>query len=148
LLSAVASQSVNNVFTSTYENYRLVINIKDTNAGTILIRFRAAGADNSTNNYYFTHQTINGGAWADMGNANADPSAILFNNDTNESDVSTDIYRPQATFRTAFVSTGHNGRQGTYGAGVFDTTASFDGFTIIRGVGTMTGTLRVYGYNN
>jgi hypothetical protein len=146
--SAVATQSVNNVFTSTYDNYKLVINIKNTNAGTILIKFRAAGADNSTSNYYFTSQTINGGTWADMGNANADPSAILFNNDTNESNVSTDIYRPALAFKTSFVSTGHNGRQGTYGAGVFDTTAQFDGFTIIRGTGTMTGTLRVYGYNN
>jgi hypothetical protein len=145
--SAVSTQSLNNVFTSTYSNYRIVLNTDHSSAGLIRIRFRASGADNSTSNYYFTSQQIAGASWADLGNANADTTAVIGYNDTNESDFSIDVFTPQAAFRTAYISTGHSGRQGVVAAGVFDTAAQFDGFTLIPGAGTMTGTVSVYGYN-
>jgi hypothetical protein len=145
--SAVSTQSLNNVFTSTYTNYRIVLNTDHSSAGLIRIRFRASGADNTTSNYYFTSQQIAGASWSDLGNANADTTAVIGYNDTNESDFSIDIFTPQAAFRTAYVSTGHSGRQGVVAAGVFDTAAQFDGFTLIPGAGTMTGTVSVYGYN-
>ncbi len=145
--TTASSVSLNGVFTSTYKNYRLIFNLKANAASLIRCRFRASGSDNSTSNYYFTSQQINGASWTDLGNANADTTAVIFYNDTNESNTSMDVYTPQTVNRTSYASSGHYGRLGTYAAGVFDTTAQFDGITFFP-TGTITGTVSVYGYKN
>ena len=50
--SGVTSQSLNNVFSATYRNYRVVIDyVPATTSGVFSLRMRASGADNSTSNY-------------------------------------------------------------------------------------------------
>jgi hypothetical protein len=47
--SGVASQSVSDVFSATYDNYLIVVNSKsDASAGDVLFRLRASGSDNSS----------------------------------------------------------------------------------------------------
>lgn len=51
--TSVTSFSVNNVFTSTYKNYTMFVNLSaDTTQSTVRFRYRLSGTDNSSNNYY------------------------------------------------------------------------------------------------
>jgi hypothetical protein len=53
--SAVSSVSLNDVFSSTYNHYRIVSDIQTSVANPELdFRYRVSGSDNSTSNYYFT----------------------------------------------------------------------------------------------
>jgi len=53
--SAVASQSINDVFNATYDTYQIVTDLSasSNNGETVLMRLRVAGADNTSNNYRY-----------------------------------------------------------------------------------------------
>jgi hypothetical protein len=56
--SAVASQSVNDVFSSTYDNYRIVCEFSSSTDQEIFFRLRASGADLTSNVYRIGQLTI------------------------------------------------------------------------------------------
>jgi hypothetical protein len=149
--SAVASQSINNVFTSTYSNYRIVVNGLVSANNQLSLRLRASGTDTSTGVYQWaglynnsaapalnTEGATNATAW-DLSYFETLPSNVIF-----------DIFRPQLTENTSFTSQSARGT-GTGGlmwrGGVINNTTSYDGFTIFPTSGTTTGTVSVYGYN-
>ena len=148
--SAVMSYSANNVFTSTYRNYRIIFNPTE-GAGSITMKLRASAVDTSTNyNGYTTYGT----------------SSNLFANNPSGTDewylcdMTTaadgsgfgviDVLNPQVAFPTTFLGQFYgasgadnyfytdNGRQ--------NSTTQFDGFTITALTTAMTGTYTVYGY--
>ena len=144
--SAVASQSVNDVFSATYDNYRILINAT-TLTGTLTMRYRVSGADNSTSNYkmdmygtsLWTSSTYSG--YQESG-------STLFNvvAETSPSSISLDILNPFNTAKTFLHGhTSQNDRGRSY-QGLFDATTSFTGFTLIPTT-NVTGTVSVYGYN-
>lgn len=145
-MSAVSSQSINSVFSSTYDNYRILINAT-TLTGTLQMRFRVSGSDNSTSNYkmdlygtaLWTDSTYSG--YRESGSTN-------FNNiaESSPASISLDIMNPFATQKTFLHGqTSQNDRGRSY-QGIFDATTSFDGFTLLPGT-NITGTVSVYGYN-
>jgi len=155
--SAVASQSVNNVFSSTYDHYRVVVTLTAiTNDTDFRLRFRVSGADDSNNVYFFGHygRQITSGA---IVSASGVSTAYVLNQvDAGNSNASyvydNMFFYPFATQRT----TGHT-YQGFYdnagsyfmlnGGLRFDNTTSFDGFSIFVAAGSMTGSVSVYGMN-
>jgi hypothetical protein len=54
----VASESFDNVFTSTYENYRILARVIGSTNLNVTFRFRAAGSNFSSANYDFAQQSI------------------------------------------------------------------------------------------
>jgi hypothetical protein len=152
--SAVASQSFNDVFTSAYKNYKIMTEIETTaSAGFGLsFRLRASGSDNTTNNYHYGStggRTNNANISFGVGSTNVFATMQLNNNQANH--LSFDVLYPQTAKRT-YLSGGVTGQDGTsfYGgvfAGYHNTTTAFDGFSIITGSGTITGEVRIYGYN-
>jgi hypothetical protein len=150
--SAVASQSINNVFSTTYDNYFLTGNLSTT-GGDITLRLRVAGADDSAANYAY-------------GLFRKDMNSTTFGNDT-ESTTATGfavaitnpssttagyklyINNPFVTARTTFEGTTiSNTLNAYYTSGIKQATTSFTGFTLIcSGAFTMTGNVSVYGYN-
>jgi len=61
--TGVASQSFNNVFTSTYTNYKVLINVTSaTGQVELTFRYRVSGTDASGGNYYSQLLTANGSA--------------------------------------------------------------------------------------
>ena len=62
--SAVASQSVNDVFSATYDNYKIILNIDSTSSASydLVLRLRVGGSDLSTTVYTY------GGIFAKAGN--------------------------------------------------------------------------------
>lgn len=148
--------NVNSVFTSTYNNYRVIINVTSTSTSNDFdLRLRTSGSDNTNSSYQFTGtnsysdidtiyiQRNNGTtAFSRAGNA-----ASADNGATN---MIFEFFNPYASIRTGL--TYHNissdGSRVIFdsGSGIFDNTTSFDGFSIIVDTGNITGKVYVYGY--
>ena len=157
MISGVLSQSVNDVFSATYNNYRIVCHINNTSAADGMnLRLRVSGADNSSNDYAVgMSYRQQGGAGVGNFSDGFTTSFALINDAANlKGDLSLDLYNPFTTNETksTFTSNWHGYSPVEYytnvGGGVFKSTTSFTGFTIFTSASTMTGTVRVYGYNN
>lgn len=154
--TASSAVNVNGCFTSTFDNYLIVINSPTASvANSLNFRLRLAGADDSTANY--DSQSTN--------SAGATVSAFQ-----NLAGTSFGIDGVVATIKDAelfLISPAV--AQPTRGESRFKSTANpatavatakkemlllhrsstaFDGFSLIVSAGTITGNLRIYGYNN
>lgn len=155
--SGVSSQSFNNVFSATYTNYTIRSYFSAFSAADEFgqLRFRNAGADNSTANYDLERlrqesTTVSGarttGATSlncfDFGSASGTRNQTII-----------DIIGPFAAAPTVvfthdvYVSPVPSVKQGIR-TGLQTQSTSFDGFTIFPASGTMTGTISVYGWNS
>ena len=153
--SGVASQSVNDVFSATYTNYRIFINLTSAAGSQVLMRLRVAGADNTTSNYTTALYYLRSNISAANGSGFTGPAtsfAIATDANTTGFDSSLELYEPFETQVTkasqlGFYS-GYSPRQdyGIFGGIVFDGTTSFTGFTLISN-STITGTVSTYGVN-
>jgi hypothetical protein len=151
--SAVATQSISDVFSTTYDNYRVVCNVQPSTTVDLQMRYRVSGADNSTSNYnYEGFVTRPNNTNASVSGATNQTSFVIAGlNNGNANAFSMDIYQPFISDFTKHSLIGHMHDSTSYNAslrgGVFAATTSFTGFTIYPSSGTMTGTVSVYGYN-
>jgi hypothetical protein len=150
--SAVASQSVSDVFSTTYDNYFLTGNLSVT-GGDIALRLRVAGADDSAANYAYGlfRKDLNSATFGnDTQSTTATSLAIAITNPSSTtSGYKLYVNNPFATARTTFEGTTlSNTLNAYYISGIKQATTSFTGFTLIcSGAFTMTGNVSVYGYN-
>lgn len=151
--SAVASQQINGVFSSTFDNYKIMISISTMTGTTddlIGLQFGTGGTLNTASTYRrnVSELVANGG----VNNVNAtDNQNRLFISAMNLNGVVTfDVIAPNLSSRTfisGLVATSDRAQQFT--TGFFDNTTSFTDFAINKDSATnMTGTIRVYGYQN
>jgi hypothetical protein len=147
--SGVSSQSVNNVFTSTYRNYRLFINAKNTSTAGLTVRLRAAGTDLTSNNYYRGRYYVGVTESLAAGNDNngLDTAWNTTSIGTMAGLVIMDIANPQTSEVTSALTFGVGALFILLGHSLNNITTSFDGFTLTPGSGTLTGSVSVYGYN-
>jgi hypothetical protein len=154
MISGVVSQSLNNIFTSTYENYLINFNaLQNTSNGTIVFRYRTSGSDNSTTNYFFSITGLSTAGADNMQSASDSQSYFVRGFAAGRVAANLNIYSPQLAQTTLSTSTASGtsnaGNQASYvGGSLFNAATVFDGITFITSAGTMTGTIRVYGYNN
>jgi hypothetical protein len=146
--SGVTSQSFNNVFSATYDNYTILYNIATTNAGdTLSLRMRASGTDNSGATNYRTSRI----RVTDVSTTSREStsSQVLVTDSNLLCAGSVDVFNPfpnNQTFTFGHSICGHNASQYiTSGMRMVDNN-SFDGFTIICAA-NMTGAISVYGVN-
>jgi hypothetical protein len=151
--SGVASISVNDVFSSTYRVYRILLNVSS-GSGSLSIRLRASGADNTSSVYnnaaYFWRS---GGAGGDLATDENVNQAYLVDAISNGTFTSMDLYNPNVNSETNGNFTGNHisGSVGYitmshWGSIRHNTSYQATGFTYIFG-STGTGTVHVYGYN-
>jgi hypothetical protein len=152
--TAVASVSINNCFTSTYENYRIVGNMTNASGtGQITARLRAAETDTTTN--YSTQLTE---FYQTSLATTLDPVGTdeWYISDINATQVVSsfafDIFSPQTAQKTK--CSGQNMTISVAGILVSQTNTSvqsgitqFDGITFLSSV-DITGSIRIYGYAN
>jgi hypothetical protein len=151
--SAVASQSINDVFSSTYTNYRIYINAKSSVGETDgRLRLRVSGADASGVNYVYANSSLGANGTSYNQTSGGNSFIVLGRIGANgDGQIVTDISKPNEATRTTTASyiacdgttTFFNG----ISAGVYALTTVFTGFTFIAESGTMTGSVSVYGYN-
>ena len=157
--SAVASQSINSVFSSTYTNYKIILQFSAFSTDMVLrFRMRASGTDATGANYTgagaynyrdglsvpplnFTNQTY----WEVAG--------TMLQADVAKNYFTFDVANPFAALPTVIQAeqaiadtSGSNFRWTTQHVN-HNVSTSYDGFTIFAFSGNFTGTVSVYGYN-
>jgi len=157
-VSAVASQSVNDVFSATYTNYKVLITINTNSAdATIFLKLRNGVTDDSTN-YNYGRDLINrtGGAISsvvgsglttgfNLGQVDNSPALAFFGVDLN-------LFNPFQARYTTLNYVGHHidtvgALFGSAGGGCHTLGNAWDGINLIASAGSITGAISVYGYN-
>lgn len=156
--SSATSVSVNGIFSSSYENYELRINVTNssTTGAFLNVRMRTGGSDESGANYktqrfFQVGATLGGGVDP---STNTAMSVGYFSNTVPTSPaIRASIFSPFAAARTSFISDvvfyGSDSAlyQFRLAAQLFNTT-SYDSISFIPESGNITGTLRIYGLRN
>jgi hypothetical protein len=151
--TSASSISIDNVFSSTYANYLIVINQTATSGtGAYQLRFRTSGTDNTNSNYnYITErQSTNDALFITSNARNANIAILGTGNYGSHQQMFIDITNPNLSERTLgkMQYVDEVGNSGT-GALAFTATTVFDGFSLIPVPTTaVTGTVRIYGYRN
>lgn len=153
--SGVSSVSLNGVFTSTYDYYKIFFSYESSTNASNGIRLRVSGADNTTSNYVVgrTYQDDNTGGFQNTGGQTAwgtTPTASVRQ------------YNAELTFVTPYgavptqgwhigteaASSGSGAKMAAQSGGMlFQASTSFDGLTLYPSTGTITGTIQVFGFN-
>ena len=151
--SGVSSQSINDVFSATYDNYRIIFssNISTGNNNQLRVRMRVAGSDNSTSNYFFAGFQLNSNASTGVAfSGETQTSGQLLILDTGVRMMgSMDVLSPFLSQKTIITGLGQRvaNHNMTMNFVEVELTTSFTGFTIFPNTGTITGEVSVYGYN-
>ena len=150
--SAVSSQALNSVFSSTYTNYRLVLQLTASAASNLTMRIRSGTTDDTGSNYldqylYATSTSVSSSratgqtSWAFSGFGIGSAAFIIADitnpfvaSPTGMTTVINQNY-PAVNIEILNRIYGHN--QST----------SYNGLNILISAGTITGTASVYGYN-
>jgi hypothetical protein len=147
-----SATAINNCFTSTYQNYRVVIAQTGTTSGqTVYLRLRVGGVDDFSTNYYFSHWYTTSAGASGMDSASASDAFRMGYTGTADPITETvlDISFPQQAVITLLTMMRNEFDGGSYvqrnGGCRFTTTTQFDGFDIF-GSSSLTGTIYVYGY--
>jgi len=152
--SGASSVSLNDVFSATYANYKIILDTDASDSDTALnMRMRVSGADNSSNNYRWASgykDTSAGAISGQSGSGLTSSFRVLAVSSVGRCFSSIDIFNPFTTEETGYV--GNYFQIATTGYAQFvaanmSVTTSYTGFTLIPNAGTITGTVRVYGYN-
>jgi hypothetical protein len=152
--SAVASQSISDVFSATYDRYLIATEISSASANVdILMRLRVSGSDATGSDYSYA-----GSGWRAT-NAQFTPvSTGTTSFDVGRAGVAyvchaqINVVNPFKTVKTVVL--GQYGAKDSVStfvnpfAGNHDLATSYTGFTLFPNTGTMTGSVRVYGYAN
>ena len=148
--TTVSSVTVSNAFSSTYDNYRIILSGGVGSAGTEIgmtlgatatgyYRFLLFGA--YTSNTVNGSATANGTSWAHSATA----STTMLNGEI-------ELYGPNLAKNTIIIS--RQGTASTTGSGIWQNgylndTTQYTAFTLTPATGTLTGgTIKVYGYQN
>ena len=152
--TSASAISLNNVFSSTYENYKIVWYWTQAGGGaTPFIRLRNGGVTESSQIYYSNEITTQSGS-STITNTTRDPiSNIVFG----ESNVSGNylemtLFNPFAAARKGFLiqKVGSSATETYLGYtnGIIDRNTSCDGIHFEINANTMSGTVRIYGLAN
>jgi hypothetical protein len=150
--SAVSSVSVDDVFSATYDNYRISIGPVYGANTDIHFRFRAGGTDDTTSNGYISLYNIwGGGSNYAFSTLTSTYGRTIYVDSSAYYQANLDVFYPSSVTKTGYVGTGVTGNYGyanTLVSCEHTQPTSFDGFTISAPSTDITGTLRVYGYRN
>ena len=150
--SAASSITADNIFTSTYTTYRLVVRYTTSSTGPLLLRLRASASSAATN---YNRQTI---VFADTTSFSARSTSQTSMNIGEASNGSffcssiIDIVAPQLAEPTSFSGLNNTSNGGYTGItayvnyGNHTTATAYDGIELLTGSGTTTGNYTVYGY--
>jgi len=141
--------NINDVFSSTYDNYRVVANFTSTPSTDLLFRYRVSGADDTTSNYYLQGQDVNGSSTNSF-RLTAEDKGRFGTSSSTESSFVVDMFSPFLGFKKRAQSVAQRGSivlpEIAFFWNTFNATTSFTGFTVYPNTSTISGTIAVYGY--
>ena len=151
--TASTSISLNGIFTSTYDHYKVEIYTTAASTAVLRVVLRSAGTDATAANYDYTLLYANS---ATPGSATVAANA----NWTLNASISSTMMKHNLELTNPFLAsmTTAIGRSVAYASAVAPLignfggghrlSTSYDGLTFTTSTGSLTGTIRVYGYNN
>jgi hypothetical protein len=154
--TAASTISIDNVFSARYDNYIVQLNLMNNVNNNVdnTLRMRAGGVDNNSGVYYTAMQGYFGSrndvtdfttAFAFMCSTGAIGTRSNYQINVARP-FTTDTHKQLTTIGAVFNSSVSTIVRNI--AGYIVSSTQFDGFTMIAGSGTLTGTARVYGYRN
>jgi hypothetical protein len=144
--TGVSSVTVTGAFSSTYENYRIVIGGVDaSSAVNFRFQFGSTANEHYGSMYFDAYDAAATGIDRSVNAANVIVGIAGTGDDTN---VSFDVYSPNLTKRSAIAGNFNSFRFSGWFGGAVNTTTQYTAFNILVGGGaTLTGgTISVYGY--
>lgn len=145
--TAASTQSINNCFSATYDNYRIVWAITSASTTmTLRARLRVSGTDASGTDYYrkmlewdtALSVAATNDAQFHFGYTTGNPQLIIV-----------DIANPFSTvYTTAMANSVAAATFGQINATSHNLNTSYDGMTFFTSTGTINGKVKIYGYSN
>jgi hypothetical protein len=145
--SGVASQSINDVFSATYDSYKILVQVKsDTGSPDLTLRLRVSGTDASGANTYLYHR--DGSLTTTSIDGDFSTTSFLMGSidDNAQYPAEAIITRPFIAAQTGFHSLGGRYQVATNVFGFHNQTTSYTGFTLLA-ANNITGTVLTYGFN-
>jgi hypothetical protein len=144
-----AALNINDIFSTTYDHYRLIFTMSNSASTAITARLRVSGADNTNSSYNTQRLTVSGSNVTAAVATSATSFEITDYTASETFIVDAMIYNPFASKNTnaIFQSTVEVPPSYWVRSGLFDATTSFTGLSILPISGTITGTVSVWGYS-
>jgi hypothetical protein len=149
--TSASAISLNGVFSSTYENYRVLFKGSlATGSQNLNLRLRVGGSNNTTSNHFY-YGVTGGGITVTSFGSSSQSEILLGTTSTVDPDFFVlDFMNPQLSSRATvlvgnYVYSGNGTIRNLYAAQ--SQLISFDGFSIYPASSTISGTISVYGYN-
>jgi hypothetical protein len=144
--TGVSSVTVTSAFSTTYQNYRIVVSDVDATSGGSNINITYNNAAGST--YFWAgNYLIYNGTNTFFGNNNVASSSVALAGTNATTTFVMDVYSPFLAKRTTYTSQYSGSAYGGNLNGLENTAISHTGFTLTVAAGTLTGgTIYVYGY--
>jgi hypothetical protein len=147
--SAVASQSFNNVFSSTYDYYRVIATGSTSGDFNLHLRFRFSGVDNTTASSYRAQRIKGSGASVTASLATENYMFVgswrLNGFNSNVFDILNPFLSEETVLHYSN-NRDNNPTEVSVFTGIHEQSVSYDGFTLLPSSGTLTGKLSVFGY--
>ena len=156
--TSASAISLNSIFSSSYTNYRILINQSSASTvSTMRFRMRSGSTDDSGANYalagiYTRSDNATIASWRDPYTSLSSWYLGEYHSST-PTPYSLDIFNPNVASKTgiSLIAAGYNDTSHTIfnftHQGLHVPATAYDGFTIYAASGTITGTVTVYGYN-
>jgi hypothetical protein len=144
--SAVSSQSINDVFSSTYTNYYIIFDGLTSGGSSVWMRLRVSGADDTGSNY--TYQGVRGATTtADAFTGTSTGFLMTSNAAASNQYFTSTVIEPNVATPTYLISNSWQNVPATAQLGNYHSlSTAYTGFTLIPiTTGTITGTVYVYG---
>ena len=148
--SSCATLSLNGVFTSSYDNYMISIRHTGSASAGIRGRYRASGVDASGTNYTSQYLFADGTsvtALRTTGETSARMGAVDTAQRGGESLFIFGPYLSQPTAARCSSAYAYLSGSGLDDATTHSLSTSYDGLTLFPAIGTFTGSITVYGFN-
>jgi hypothetical protein len=146
--TGVNSVSLNGVFSTGYDNYRIIFRLTCSTSANINMRMRLSGTDDTSSNYQ-SMQLYAAGA---VGNAALTSQTAMTSAFSAGELIATslDLYSPRVAEFTLFsdITARNSGPVLSVWTGSHNVATAYDGLTLLAASGTITGKIRVYGYKN
>ena len=150
--SAVASQSISDVFSSSYTNYFIAVDVTGSAGTGLRLRFRASGSDETGANYARFNNYVTPSSGPLRATATAQTTMDLCYLTTTLTTMDAWIFNPNNTkisqvqgLANSWTSTADF--EGASFSGVLNNTTAYTGFTLYPQTGTFSGTISTYGVN-
>lgn len=146
--TAASTISIDNCFSSTYDNYRILLRSVNSTNGSMNARLRTTSDDTATN---YADQLLYSSGTSVTGSRTSAQSLWRFSYSyTTAGSCSVDVFGPNIAAPTQYFSTSQTGSGATIENAIYagnnTTSTQYTGISILMGAGTGTGYVYVYGY--